>query len=1553
MAGTDRSAIKVGSGYVEITPKVTRSDLTKFREDLKTALAKAGAEAGKEFSEGASKGMAGLPKAAATAAKKSKEAIEGEAKDSAETLSRIERELTAQFGKEATKRFREELELAKKRTELAEKTSSETREALRATMRAETQAGEHAAKTQRIAEQQRIKAIEERRKAALRAEQDQAAAATRAAAEAAAAEKARQRVLEDSARMDREIHQEQNRQRREWLRLEAEANREISQADREHQRQVLAQHRETERQMRRETEDNVRAMRTARQNDLRDQISVIGQTRTALRDQIRTYQRELSSLETRSSLSLSSIQKQWKTHSTAIERVGTNAVEAGNLVMTKLVAPLGLVASALTAIGVQSADSLMLGQMGLMKGGGVTAKDSFDALTNIRNYGAQTPYSVEDMQMYMTKYIRGIVSHDALYKSKDPKERALAGKRSAEKAGNIVQMIGDTAAAAGNLDPAMINRAMYAMDMILDLDRLPTKNLKQFVAGTGLPVQEIALGLGFEDKKGSSAADQMLKKMANAKETGGVQGQELIDFLLENWQTSGVKGYAKEIGASTITGRMQNMWEAGKLSLGSMFATMDEKTGEVKYTGLGEAIMGHKITTTNKAGHQQVRYEGGLLNEAKDLVKGSTPHAQEVLTEFFDVLGTFSGWGKDLLAWLDEHPGIRDAAIQLAKVAAVSVPFLLAFGIATKALGKLGKLAGAGLSVLKPAAAGTRGLVNTGRQALARREDGESRRDAYRRRRTELRDGDSRSVGRRMLDQVTGRNSNTDQITRQINELQRQLEEADRRSDELTRSLREVNQTSVRQIVDALGGGGAGGQSVSSAAGNAQNAVRQIVTQGTTPLNGASLSGIQGELRQTEQTADHLKKAVENVHQEVTQLNGKRLVSLRVQLDTTEGTVQDLKNAFQNAGSAVSALDRKKTDNVESEARSLRTAVNDSKGAVDDAARRVTALDGKSLDKVRQQFRGGASSLYGAAESVYNLIGTAKSPGSISNRITNLNDRSLKSITDKVDKFARSLKAATDQAGSLDSKISDISRQTGPGSGGSNGNNSTKPKKKARGGVMGPGVLPGYRPWVDEIPAILSPGESVLRPEVTAALGADTINAWNGAAVKGMIPRRYARGGIVGRLGLDEIANIMDLQDLVPQGQVAMQTMRYDASSDPIGGSPKAGMLNVGDRAGQFAGVGTAEKFKGMYDWATGGMFDLFKRVPTVIGQAAAILAGSVTPVLGEYFWSDVWKGEGNIVERGNRYFNHMFSIDTLTSVVGNLGSGLWDSLSSIVGGAWDLVTNPVDSVTDVFDLLWEVSSGSYNNLMGMVGTIRDIKDSPLDYAGRVLSNVYATAQESMPNTEGLFDFSDSDKLMVRKPDMSQVIGGGDIDPGGDPVKRWTPLVKQVLTMLGVSQSYTDLILHRIRVESGGNPKAINNWDINAKNGVPSQGLMQTIPPTFAAYAGPFKSRGITDPLASIYAGLNYAMHRYGSRWPQALSGTSGYWMGTNSASPGLRLVGEHGPELIDFRGGEKVHDDRKTRDLLAGQQAKYEIHIHEAKAEDTTSAVIRAMQYAEAMYGR
>ncbi|MEU9925189.1 transglycosylase SLT domain-containing protein [Streptomyces griseoluteus] len=91
--------------------------------------------------------------------------------------------------------------------------------------------------------------------------------------------------------------------------------------------------------------------------------------------------------------------------------------------------------------------------------------------------------------------------------------------------------------------------------------------------------------------------------------------------------------------------------------------------------------------------------------------------------------------------------------------------------------------------------------------------------------------------------------------------------------------------------------------------------------------------------------------------------------------------------------------------------------------------------------------------------------------------------------------------------------------------------------------------------------------------------------------------------------------------------------------------------------------------------------------------------------------------------------------------------------------------------------------------------------------------------------------------------------------------------IKQSLAIMkakGIPGSYEGL--HRnIMRESSGNPNAQNNYDVNAKNGIPSKGLLQVIDPTFKAFHVAGTANSSTDPVANITAAANYAAHRYGS----------------------------------------------------------------------------------------
>ncbi|MFJ2114370.1 MULTISPECIES: transglycosylase SLT domain-containing protein [unclassified Streptomyces] len=111
---------------------------------------------------------------------------------------------------------------------------------------------------------------------------------------------------------------------------------------------------------------------------------------------------------------------------------------------------------------------------------------------------------------------------------------------------------------------------------------------------------------------------------------------------------------------------------------------------------------------------------------------------------------------------------------------------------------------------------------------------------------------------------------------------------------------------------------------------------------------------------------------------------------------------------------------------------------------------------------------------------------------------------------------------------------------------------------------------------------------------------------------------------------------------------------------------------------------------------------------------------------------------------------------------------------------------------------------------------------------------------------------ADTSRSTVRKPVYANNLDG------------WIRESLAIMKQHGIPGSYNGLHRNIIR-ESSGNPKAINLWDINARNGIPSKGLLQVIPPTFKAYHVNGTSNDIYDPVANIVAAANYAADRYGS----------------------------------------------------------------------------------------
>lgn len=97
-----------------------------------------------------------------------------------------------------------------------------------------------------------------------------------------------------------------------------------------------------------------------------------------------------------------------------------------------------------------------------------------------------------------------------------------------------------------------------------------------------------------------------------------------------------------------------------------------------------------------------------------------------------------------------------------------------------------------------------------------------------------------------------------------------------------------------------------------------------------------------------------------------------------------------------------------------------------------------------------------------------------------------------------------------------------------------------------------------------------------------------------------------------------------------------------------------------------------------------------------------------------------------------------------------------------------------------------------------------------------------------------------------------------------------------------------------------------------------------------------------TDELHEIRRDLSYAYESATARMgtiDEILSSVfSGYATGTQNATAGLHLVGEAGPELVRFSGGEQVFNANETKDILSGGNMGNNFNVTFVNTQDTTA---------------
>ena len=191
-----------------------------------------------------------------------------------------------------------------------------------------------------------------------------------------------------------------------------------------------------------------------------------------------------------------------------------------------------------------------------------------------------------------------------------------------------------------------------------------------------------------------------------------------------------------------------------------------------------------------------------------------------------------------------------------------------------------------------------------------------------------------------------------------------------------------------------------------------------------------------------------------------------------------------------------------------------------------------------------------------------------------------------------------------------------------------------------------------------------------------------------------------------------------------------------------------------------------------------------------------------------------------------------MFGIPRFEGGFGNWFGKAWNYASSKISKLEDMIDDKIDAITDA--------------LSDPLGTLLKIYSAGTNTAKSFWKDFGDSGAKKIPHWgETWFK-----NLLTKLKDKLDEIGGNG------PVSE--SLIKRAASKMHVSVSAGDIahILNVIQHESGGNARAINLWDSNAKAGHPSKGILQFIDSTFMHYAMP-GHHDIYKPFDQLLAMFN------------------------------------------------------------------------------------------------
>ena len=263
-------------------------------------------------------------------------------------------------------------------------------------------------------------------------------------------------------------------------------------------------------------------------------------------------------------------------------------------------------------------------------------------------------------------------------------------------------------------------------------------------------------------------------------------------------------------------------------------------------------------------------------------------------------------------------------------------------------------------------------------------------------------------------------------------------------------------------------------------------------------------------------------------------------------------------------------------------------------------------------------------------------------------------------------------------------------------------------------------------------------------------------------------------------------------------------------------------------------------------------------------------------------------------------------------------------ALSAIYGGSGKAGVNPALGDVDVLSMLFEPLKALLEKIVGGITS---------KFQGNVFGDLVGGVGGILKS--GVFDWALDQAARFGNFVDDMIEGGKKVFNGVASTAKVTAWMTEALT---IARELNPLNLQsgvrRAMQESGGNPNAQNNTDINAQRGDPSKGLMQVVGSTFKANMWPGHGN-IWDPVDNILASINYTKRTYGSLragWDKA----GGYARGT--VLPGYRPGYDTIPSWLSA--GEAVLNPQLTAALGPANINAANLHASGNRAGGSGNAV-------------